>query len=374
MTSTVAIRAALWVISRVVPAHARARWIEEWRAELEHAPRAMLLGALPDAWALRRLPARHSTGAWRTDAKQTLRSLARSPWHVLTVSVCLGIGIAVTVTTFSILAAIISGDMPGVSDRSRLMKIVLTVEEGRGPTWSGISLNDYTILREGTPHLPDIAAEGSWPINVTVVGVVSNAFSRPISPAPQASIYLPLREVPDYLAVYVRTKQSSAVRQQIRDTMAAIDPDLPAVAITTVADRFETDAGDIRLIARAASGLGLSALLLAIAGVYSVVAFLVSLRTQEFGIRLAIGARPRDIVNMVVAQSSGLVIVGLVAGLVLGTPLLIFIARAFPYASAFDPLGLLGPSAGLALTALIAAAIPARKAARVDPCLALRSE
>ena len=131
---------------------------------------------------------------------------------------------------------------------------------------------------------------------------------------------------------------------------------------------------DIRLLARAASGLGLSALLLAVAGVYSVVAFLVSLRTQEFGIRLAIGARPGDIVNMVVGQSSRLVAVGLVAGLVLGAPVLILIGKTFPYASAFDPLALLGPAMGLALTALVAAAIPARRAARVDPCSALRSE
>jgi putative ABC transport system permease protein len=161
---------------------------------------------------------------------------------------------------------------------------------------------------------------------------------------------------------------------RIRQFMARIDPDLPAVSIATLADRFDEDAGDIRLLASAASGLGLSALALALAGVYSVVAFFVSLRTHEFGIRLAIGARPRDIVRMVVLQASRLVGVGSAVGLTIGIPVLIALNAAFPYTSAFDPIGLLMPIVGLMAAAIAAAVAPARKAARVDPCSALRSE
>jgi ABC-type antimicrobial peptide transport system permease subunit len=156
--------------------------------------------------------------------------------------------------------------------------------------------------------------------------------------------------------------------------MASIDANLPAVEIATVAERFLEAAGDIRLLARAATSLGAAALLLATAGVYSVVAFFVSLRTHEFGIRLAIGARPRDITNIVTRQASKLVGAGLLSGFVLAVPVLILLGKSFPDAPAFDPIGLLVPAGALAIAALVAALFPARRAARVDPCTALRSE
>ena len=83
MKPALVVRAALWLIARIVPARTRARWVEEWRAELEHAPRMMLLGALPDAWALRRLPIRHWSGAWLS-ARMARNSYRRSGHGVLT--------------------------------------------------------------------------------------------------------------------------------------------------------------------------------------------------------------------------------------------------------------------------------------------------
>jgi len=213
----------------------------------------------------------------------------------------------------------------------------------------------------------------SGPRHVTIVGVVGNSLSPPRRQQP-ANLYLPLDYVPDYVAIYVRSSRPTEIQQQVRATMAAIDRNLPAVGITTVADRFVENDGDMRLLAQAATGLGAAALLLAIAGVYSVMAFFVSLRTHEFGIRLAIGARPRDITRMVTLQASTLVGTGVIAGFVLAIPVLVLLGKEFHYTSAFDPAGLLVPAATLALTALAAAAFPARKAARVDPCTALRSE
>lgn len=210
--------------------------------------------------------------------------------------------------------------------------------------------------------------------SVTIIGVVSNGLTRPLIPEPIPTLYLPLRGIPDYVSVYVRTAAPVAIQGRIPQLMAAIDPDLPAVSIATLADRFDEDAGDIRLLASAASGLGLSALALALAGVYSLVAFFVSLRTHEFGIRLAIGARPADIVRMVVLQASQLVGLGSIIGLLIGSPVLIGLSKAFPYTSAFDPIGVLVPLFGLMAAAVVAAIAPARRAARVDPCSALRSE
>ncbi|HEY0876525.1 MAG TPA: FtsX-like permease family protein [Vicinamibacterales bacterium] len=88
-------RILLRLIALLVPPSERSRWREEWLAEIEHGGWRMLTGALPDACAMRMVapgrPANRTwTSAWRTDLKQTLRSLARSPWHVAVVSVCLG--------------------------------------------------------------------------------------------------------------------------------------------------------------------------------------------------------------------------------------------------------------------------------------------
>lgn len=209
---------------------------------------------------------------------------------------------------------------------------------------------------------------------VTIVGIVSGSMPRPMASAPDPNLYLPLREAPDYLAAYVRSTQPAAIAAQVRETMDALDPDLPPIRIATLATRFDDAAGDIRLIARAASGLGGAALLLAVAGVYSVIAFFVSLRTREFGIRVAIGARPGDILEMVLLQASRLVGVGLIVGAVVAVPVLIGLGKAFPSAPGFDAIGLLLPSAALALTALAAAGLPARKAARTNPSSALRAE
>ena len=238
------------------------------------------------------------------------------------------------------------------------------------PQDDGVVGPSESVIFQSGPGRTTVATYG----DAVIVGIAGDTLSRPLDPAPRPSLYVPLREIPDYLAFYVRSNRPEELRQQVRETMAAIDPNLPAIEISTLANRFDDDAGDIRLLARAASGLGLAAVILAVAGVYSVVAFFVSLRTHEFGIRLAIGARPRDIVTMVIEQSSRLVLVGVFGGLVLSAPVLLFLGKAFPYASPFDPIALLGPAAVLSLTALVAASLPARRAGQVDPCAALRSE
>jgi putative ABC transport system permease protein len=211
-------------------------------------------------------------------------------------------------------------------------------------------------------------------VPVTIVGVVSRPMARPMAREPEASLYVPLRDAPDYVSAYVRSSSGASIINHVRQTMVAIDPELPPIRIATLATRFDDEAGDIRLVAQAASGLGMAALLLAVAGVYSVIAFFVSLRTHEFGIRVAIGARPRDILNMVLLQASRLVGLGLIAGGGLAVPVLMGLGKVFPSAPPLDAIGLFLPSAALALTALAAAGLPARKAARTDPSSALRAE
>jgi ABC-type antimicrobial peptide transport system permease subunit len=159
-----------------------------------------------------------------------------------------------------------------------------------------------------------------------------------------------------------------------RQTLAQIDPNLAPMAIRTLEDHYTEDAVFLGYIAKTAGGLGLVALLLAVSGLYSVIAFFVALRTNEFGIRVALGARSGDIVRMVVGQASRLVLLGLGVGAVLGTPLLVGLDASLSITEPFDPFVILPVALVLGLTGLAAGWLPARRAAAVDAAVALRTD
>ena len=218
--------------------------------------------------------------------------------------------------------------------------------------------------------------EEAAPRHVTIVGVAS----APVSPGigdfqgEDPTIYLPLPPSPDYIAAWISADHAALLAEPVRRTIADIDPEMPALAVRTLEDFFEEDNETLARIARAAGGLGIVALLLAVAGLYSVIAFFVALRTSEFGIRVALGARSADILRMVLGQALRLAGVGLAAGAVLGTPLLIALHANFPFTQRFDPAVILPTALVLALTALFAGWVPARRASTIQASVALRAE
>src|SRR5688500_12765628 len=127
----------IFLFSLLAPSRLRAAWREEWLGELHAARRAggaaralrVALGAPFDAlssrWTTQSQPVSRGQGPWRTDLKQTVRSLWRSPGHVAVVALCLGVGIAVCTTTFSILNAFTSGELPGMRERARIGRLHL---------------------------------------------------------------------------------------------------------------------------------------------------------------------------------------------------------------------------------------------------------
>src|SRR5262245_56319117 len=126
----------IYLISLLAPSRLRAAWREEWLGELEAARRAgrgrtmrLALGAPLDAlssrWTTRRPRVSPWHGPWRSDFLQTVRALRRSPGHVTVVALCLGAGIAVSTTTFSILNASTNGELPGVTERARIARLHL---------------------------------------------------------------------------------------------------------------------------------------------------------------------------------------------------------------------------------------------------------
>lgn len=145
------------------------------------------------------------------------------------------------------------------------------------------------------------------------------------------------------------------------------DPNLPLFNIATVEERFDAGAWPFRVFGSLFMAFGIAALFLATIGLYGVMAFSVSGRTLEFGVRMAIGASAGDVVRMVLRQGLAQVIIGIALGvglgIALGSALSLLLFRVRPY----DPVVLAGVGAVLASTALVACFVPARRASRVDP-------
>src|SRR5687768_3870984 len=172
----------IYLFSLLAPRRLRTAWREEWMGELHAAHRAggagrmlrLALGAPFDAissrWTTRAAPVSRGNGPWRTDLKQTVRALMRSPGHVTVVSLCLGVGIAVSATTFSILNAFTNGELPGVEDRMRIGRLHLSAGVDGAPDFEDSSVTDYEIMRQGSPGFAGIAAEGVRTFSVRVEG------------------------------------------------------------------------------------------------------------------------------------------------------------------------------------------------------------
>ena len=189
---------------------------------------------------------------------------------------------------------------------------------------------------------------------------------------PIAQRYLSMR------ALQVRSQMPpEIVRMQIQKTVQSLDPDIPVADLQTMRDALEGGpAGFLlfRLGARQAAFMGLLGLVLAMIGVYGVVSCGATQRTHEIGIRMAIGAQPGDILIMILRQGVILVAAGIAVGIVCAAVLTRLTARWVLLSAAADPLVFTGISLALGAIALWACYIPARRAMRVDPLVALRHE
>ena len=219
--------------------------------------------------------------------------------------------------------------------------------------------------------LTDTAA----PRHVTIVGVATTPVSPgPSDPLSDPKVYLPLGTSPDQIKAWIAVDNAAHKVDAVRRTLADLDPELPAASVRTLEDDYRGSTEPLRMIAGTATGLGVVALLLAVSGLYSVIAFFVALRTNEFGIRVALGARSADVVRMVIGQALRLAGLGLAVGAVLGVPLLIALHANFPFTERFDPAVIVPTALALALTALVAGWVPARRASSIQASEALRAD
>jgi putative ABC transport system permease protein len=154
----------------------------------------------------------------------------------------------------------------------------------------------------------------------------------------------------------------------------AIDPDQPIAAIKTMQQWMETSVAAPRYRTTLLGLFAVVALVLASTGIYGVMSYSVTQRTHEIGVRMALGARRLDVLKLVVRQGMGLVVIGVALGLVGAFALTRVMASLLFGVTAKDPVTFVAVAALLALIAFIACYIPARRATKVDPLVALRYE
>jgi putative ABC transport system permease protein len=211
---------------------------------------------------------------------------------------------------------------------------------------------------------------------LTVVGVARSVKNRRLDENPKFYIYQPFSQwTQRETSVVVRTTvDPHSITSNLRNHVAALDPELPLFDIETVEETVARSVSTRRVASMLLTGFAATALLLAVIGIYGVIALNVSSRTSEFGIRLALGAQPRNILQMVLFSGMRVAALGIVIGVGAAFLLARLIEKMLFGVTPNDPLTFISVTALLAMAALAASLIPARRATKVDPLVALRYE
>ncbi len=209
-----------------------------------------------------------------------------------------------------------------------------------------------------------------------IVGVVSDVKFNTLNAANVEEMYLPMAQVPwPNTTLLVRSESNSqTLVAAVRAKIAEVDPSLPVAGISSMEEVVSASVAQPKLTMQFVGVFAGFALLLAAIGIYGVMAYAVTARRQEIGIRAALGARPRDILRLVVGQGMRMTLVGVALGVGVSLALTRLLASLLFGVEATDPLVFGAAALVLAGAALIACYIPARRATLVDPIVVLRSE
>ncbi len=209
-----------------------------------------------------------------------------------------------------------------------------------------------------------------------VVGVARDGKYHSLSEDPRPYMYFPLLQAyRSEVVVIARTNSNpAALIAGVRGTIRDMDADLPLYDTMTMQEHMSASVFIQKIAATFLGIFGALALALATVGIYSVMAYSVSQRTREIGIRMALGADSREVLRHVVGQGMRLALAGVAAGLAAAFALTRFLSNLLYGVSASDPLTFAGIAALLAAVALAACWVPARRATKIDPMIALRYE
>ena len=209
-----------------------------------------------------------------------------------------------------------------------------------------------------------------------IIGVVADVRSTGLNTLPEADYFLPALQRPEtFTNILVRTNATpAAMASLVRDVLRAVDPGLPLLEPQALSTRIAATVADRRFALLLLGGFAILALVLASLGVYSVMAHLVAFRTNEMGIRMALGASPGAVRRLVTGHGRRLTLIGIAVGIAGALAVSRLLQQSLFEVDAMDPRVYLGVSAILALVSELAAWLPARRATRIDPVIALRGQ
>jgi putative ABC transport system permease protein len=212
---------------------------------------------------------------------------------------------------------------------------------------------------------------------LTIVGIVGDVRERGLDAPPRPTLYASARQRPRTAANFIVVMHTSAqpgwLMARAREIVHVLDPDVPP-QFRTIEQVISASMADRTIVMTLLAGFAAAALLLAAIGIYGVISYAVAQRTREIGVRLALGAQRRDVTRLVMRQGLRLTLAGIVLGALVAVGASRVLSTLLYGVTAGDPLTYTAVAALLALVAVVAAHVPARRAARVDPMVALRAE
>ena len=250
---------------------------------------------------------------------------------------------------------------------------------GRLPATAGEAAIDVHAARLYVPERDPLGAilnVGGTERPLTVVGVVGDTRQQSLAESPPPHIYPALLpEPPGYLKILVRTAgEPQPIATTLERELRAVDPNLPLDRVATLASLMSDSVAQQRLYTWLLGVFAAVAMLLAAAGLYGLVAYSVTRRTREIGLRLALGAQRRAVVGMMIGDGLVLTAVGIGVGLAGSVAATRVLRRYLFEVTPTDPVALMAAAGILLCAAAAAAYIPSRRATHVDPMVALRAE
>lgn len=251
-----------------------------------------------------------------------------------------------------------------------------------GPTSARVLLVNHALVTRYFPHSDPIGkriqvTDSVWMPIVGVVGDVrETSLDRPSAP----TLYWSFLQIPqgipqnEMVLVISTTVPPTSITNAVREAVHSVDPDQAVYHIETMDQVVGESISDRRFSFWLLATFAMIALALAAAGIYGVMSYVVTQRTQEIGIRMALGARQHSVMALVVRHGMTLTVVGLALGTVIAVALTRVLASLLYGASATDPVTFACVALLLTVVALVASYVPARRAAAVDPVIALRGE
>jgi ABC-type antimicrobial peptide transport system permease subunit len=290
----------------------------------------------------------------------------------LVAALILALGIGANTTIFSMLKGVILRPLPGVPHSDQIVVVAMTSRGGQ--PWS-ISYPNYKDMRDRNTVFSALSAESLEAMNVTINQkperiwgeiVSGNIFSMFGMKAEHGRLLTPDDDRASGNAAALLPTMEAQVHE--------LDPNLPVFGEQALGDQMQFAMVGYYLAVDFLGGAGLQGLLLAAVGIYGVIAFTVSQRTREIGIRMALGAQPRDVFRLVMGQGLTLALIGVGLGLCLAIALTGLLRSLLYGVSAHDPLTFVGVTVFLVGVGLVASFLPARRAMKIAPMEALRHE